>query len=169
MKIDNEILKYFLKAFALYLLYYFIYELWINPDGRLNQWLNNVVAMLGNKVLVWFGYESCRTGTSVCINGISTVNIGNGCNGLEIYAIFTAFIIIYSGRWFIKLIYIIGGILVIFSINILRVVLLSIDHYNNLKLFHFNHKYTYVFVVYSVVFILWILWVTKFANKRGIS
>jgi exosortase/archaeosortase family protein len=169
MRIDNEIIKYFLKALALYLIYYFIYELWIGPDQKVDIWLNELLARAGYNLLNIFGYVSCIDGSSICVRSTSTVIIGRGCNGFDIYCIFASFIILFPGVWWKKIIYIIFGIAVIFISNIMRVTFLAIDRYYDYKVFYYNHKYTYVFVVYAIVFGLWVLWITKFTKKNVVS
>ena len=169
MKIDKDLLKYILKGIALYLIWYIGYELWLAPDGRLDKWLNESVAYGGWVFVNLLGYDGCIEGTHICVNIVSTVKINNGCNGFEIYSVFAAFIILFEGKWLHKLFYIIGGIIIIYFSNILRVGMLAIDHYKNLKLFYFNHHYTYVFIIYGLVFLLWYIWITKFSKRFAVS
>jgi exosortase/archaeosortase family protein len=169
MTIDKQLFGYFLKAFLLYIIWYLGYECYLLPDGRLDAWLNDFVATLGNKFLTILGYNSCQSGTSVCVNGTSTVIIGSGCNGLEIYCIFAGFIIIYEGKVLHKFLYILIGSFILFSFNIARVVLLSINRLHSMQLFYYNHKYTYVFIMYTLVFVLWLFWVVKLGNKSVLA
>ncbi|MDX2195774.1 MAG: archaeosortase/exosortase family protein [Cytophagales bacterium] len=165
----KELIRFFGLSLLLYIGWYLTYELWIGPDGRVDSWLNEVVAYSSYRLLNIFGYDSCITNTSVCVRNVSTVTVGNGCNGLEIYAIFTGFIIVMHGRWKYKLLFIVVGLLSIFVLNVFRVTMLAIDRYNDLNIFRFNHKYTYVFVIYSFIFMLWIIWIKKYADKKAVA
>lgn len=165
VKPDKALVLYFLKAIGLYLLWYIIYDLWLKPEGSVDQWLTEITAYSAYRIVNWMGYDTCIEGTQVCVNVVSTVTVGNGCNGLEVFAIFAGFIILFPGKLINKIIYIVGGILFIFLSNLMRVSMLAIDHYKNLDLFSFNHKYTYVFVVYTLVLGLWIIWIKKFSHK----
>ncbi|MDX2189550.1 MAG: archaeosortase/exosortase family protein [Bacteroidota bacterium] len=168
IQIDKSLVWFLAKAIGLYLLWFLVYDLWIAPLGIIDTWLNQSVANGGYFLLQKFGFEVCKDGTSVCINNASTVVIGRGCNGLEIYAIFAGFVVLYRGSWLHKIWFIVAGIAFIYLCNILRVAMLAIDHYNNLKLFQFNHKYTYVFIIYFIVFGLWILWINRFSKTSEV-
>ncbi|MBK9536974.1 MAG: hypothetical protein IPO10_17715 [Flavobacteriales bacterium] len=52
---------------------------------------------------------------------------------------------------------------IIHLINVLRIIALSIIVTINYELLNFNHDYTFYVVVYGCVFILWYVWVKRFA------
>jgi hypothetical protein len=47
-----------------------------------------------------------------------------------------------------------------------RVAVLAVNYHFSRHTFDFNHKYTYSFLVYSVIFGLWMLWVNRFSGLR---
>ena len=63
--------------------------------------------------------------------------------------------------WFVPL-----GFLGILVLNIIRIIALSMIYYHKPQYLDFNHKYTFVIIVYGAIFGLWVLWVNKFANKK---
>jgi exosortase/archaeosortase family protein len=90
------------------------------------------------------------------------------CSGLELFLLFFGFILLMKGRlkdklWFVPL-----GFLGILVLNIIRIILLSIIYYHTPQYLDFNHKYTFVIIVYGAIFGLWVLWVNKFANRAMI-
>ncbi|MCK5104500.1 MAG: archaeosortase/exosortase family protein [Cyclobacteriaceae bacterium] len=92
--------------------------------------------------------------------------IGKGCSGLELFLLFFGFILLMKGRlkdklWFVPL-----GLSGILVLNIIRIVVLSIIYYNKPQYLDFNHKYTFVIIVYGAIFGLWLLWVNKFASAK---
>lgn len=165
--LDKKLLFIFLKAFALYLIWYLVYQLWLLPAGKFDPWMNESVAYGGWLFVRALGYDGCIEGTNICVNIVSTVKVNTGCNGFEIYCIFAGFIIIFSGKFWKTFIYIIIGVIILYISNILRVGMLAIDHYKRLDMFQFNHKFTYVVMVYSLVFALWYYWITKFSIEKN--
>lgn len=162
---DKKLLSYFYKAFFVFIVWYVAYTFVMQPAG-FDMWMNTLVAKGGHWFVGLFGYNSCIEGTSICVNIVSTVHISSGCNGFEIFSIFAGFIIIFDGKWWQKLLYIVVGVSLLYFTNIVRVGLLAIDFHENLKLFHFNHKYTYLIAMYAMVFSLWLVWLTKFSRKN---
>lgn len=118
-----------------------------------------------------FGYEVDQDymvngcDARIVFAGAGSICIGSGCSGLELFLLFLGFILLMRGRlkdklWFVPL-----GFLGILILNIIRIILLSIIYYHTPQYLDFNHKYTFVIIVYGAIFGLWVLWVNKFANR----
>ncbi len=122
-------------------------------------------------VLRWFGYivdqdymvNGCEA--RIVFAGGGAICVGTGCSGLELFVLFVGFIMLMPGRmknksWFIPL-----GLVAILLLNIIRIIILSVIYYHTPEYLDFNHKYTFVIIVYGAIFGLWVLWVSKFANR----
>ncbi len=94
------------------------------------------------------------------------VCVGSGCSGLELFVLFFGFILLMKGRLIDKLWFIPLGFLGILVLNIIRIISLAIIYYHKPEYLDFNHKYTFVIIVYGAIFGLWVLWVNKFANVK---
>ena len=87
-----------------------------------------------------------------------------GCNAISVMILFASFIFAFSSQWKKTTLYILIGISVIHILNIIRIAVLS------LSLFYFSeyeevlHGTLFPLFIYGVVFILWILWVTKYSG-----
>jgi exosortase/archaeosortase family protein len=111
------------------------------------------------------------------------VEINNGCNGLILMVLFFTFMVAFPGPWKKKLWYIPVGIFVIYLINCLRVIALTTNKMiqglvNGEELFKkspiwqkimdnsvdFNHKGTFLIIVYGAIFYLWMIWVNRFSG-----
>ena len=90
--------------------------------------------------------------------------VADACNGLELFALFTGFILAFPGKWKYKAIFIPAGIFLIFLINVLREIALSLNYKFFQETFELNHKYTYVFIVYIFVFIIWRYWLKNYSS-----
>jgi len=118
-----------------------------------------------------FGYEVDQDymvngcDARIVFAGAGSICIGSGCSGLELFLLFLGFILLMRGRlkdklWFIPL-----GFLGISVLNIMRIIALSVIYFHTPQYLDFNHKYTFVIIVYGAIFGLWVIWVNRFANK----
>ncbi len=95
--------------------------------------------------------------------------IGEPCNGLKVMGLFALFIIAYPGKHKHKWWFILSGIIVIHFFNALRVSGLTIIEANWPQYLDFNHNVTFQVLIYSIIFLMWYLWVqkfSKFSNKK---
>ncbi len=102
---DRFILFFLLKAIGLYILWYFTYDLWLKKVGDFDIWIIDM--------LVYHTVTILETTTNYMLfvdhhtigihGGKMMTRVGRGCNGLELYALFAGFIIIFNGSWRNKL------------------------------------------------------------------
>ena len=168
----NKLLARFLAvAIALYLAWFFGYEQWLAHDGRLDSLLCTQIAAASASVLRGLGFAATvdyslpsHILNLVVLNGKPAVVVGPPCNGLVLYALFAGFVVAFPGQALRKLWYIPAGIALIWVLNVLRVVALALNHEYSRESMDFNHHYTFTFVVYSFIFVLWMLWAKGLAS-----
>lgn len=165
---DPRLLRRFLLiAGALYLVWFFGYEMWLKPAGRLDEVLCTNISEASVVALRLFGIDATTVNRIVSVEGHPAVIVGVPCNGLVLYALFGGFIIAFpGGTWPRKLAFIGLGIGLIYLLNVLRVGALALNHLYSHDTVDFNHHYTYTFIVYSCIFLLWMLWVRRFATPQ---
>lgn len=100
--------------------------------------------------------------------GKKLIGIYQACNGLELMILYAGFILSFSGRLQIKLLFIAGGIAALYFMNILRLVMLGYISIEYPLHFQFAHKYLFNMIVYAVTFFLWMGYVTVSVKKRRI-
>lgn len=157
------IIIFFIKAIALYLIWYFLYENWLMKVGWVDDIVIDNLVFLNNKILILLGYTTYVYEHTMGIDGSHGVYIGAPCDGIDLMALFAGFVIIFSGKvsnklWFIPL-----GVVIIHLLNLLRVLALTLVAHYSPQYLDFNHKYTFTLLLYSVVFLGWVIWVKKFA------
>lgn len=138
-------------------LHYFV----IKPQADVSAYFLN---MFGYEIKQDYLVDACEV--KLIFVGYGDIFIGKGCSGLELFLLFFGFILLMKGRlkdklWFVPL-----GILAILILNIIRIVALSVIYYYKPQYLDFNHKYTFVIIVYGAIFGLWVLWVNKFAGAK---
>lgn len=168
----DPILRFFLTAGLLYLGWYLLYDLWLHPAGHLDRAVIDNLIVLSGAILEGLGHtlipepanaENIRT---IGVQGGHLLWIGDPCNGVGLFAVYLIFLVAYPGPWRHKLWFGALGLLSIHLINALRIVVLCIVVTIDYELLNFNHDYTFYVLVYGWVFLLWAIWVKRFAPTR---
>lgn len=161
---SQPILGLLLQSLLLFAIWYVGYELWLAPDQRVDIFLNETVVKSSTQVLKWIGFAASLNQNNIYINNIFCISVGTPCNGLVLFALFTGFVLVMPGKILHKLWFLPVGILLIFSLNIVRVVALAVNYQYSPETFDFNHRYVYQITVYLFIFLLWQFWVKKFSG-----
>ena len=165
----NEILWFVLKAFFIFILWYLIYELWILPNEWIDKPLSKNIAAISAGVLSMFGYEVELFDRVVSILGAPGIEIVNGCNGISAIGLFIGFIVAFPGKDNIKVPFMILGVMLIYLVNIVRIIVLAITQAQYPKAFEVTHDYSTTTIFYFVIFALWVLWVNISTENASVK
>ena len=167
----NPFTKFILTAGSLYLALYLVYQFIVRKYTYYDQKFIGQIIEAAEMILNILGYTTFkvlqdRDMQVLGIDGSNGVWIGSNCNAITLFSLFTVFILAYPGRqkpkfWFIPL-----GILIIHFLNILRVVSLALIARHAPSYLDFNHTYTFTFLIYAFIFLLWMIWVNRFSQKK---
>jgi exosortase family protein XrtF len=168
---ENKGLFFLVKSLLIYLVWVISYRLFLHEKSPIDFFLIDNLTSWTAKILQLFNYKMMtfpadvdRLG-AVGIDGSHGVLIGYPCNGLELFALFTGFVMAYPGPIIKKLWFIPLGIISIHILNLLRVIGLALLSYYAPEKLEFNHTYTFTFLIYTYVFMLWMLWALKLSTK----
>lgn len=153
--------QFLLVAAGLYAAWLVGYEGFVGPDGRLDYWLSVNIAAASAGLLRLLGFAASAGAGSplLLMDGQPAVIVGAPCDGLVLYALFAGFIVAFPGPVRPKLWYIPLGVLALYLLNILRVGALALNQHYAHRSVDFNHHYTFSFVVYAFICLLWMRWV----------
>lgn len=171
-KITTNIFQYFLlKAAVFYTVFYLTYEFILKRYTTLDQVFIRKLITLCIIILEGLNYKTFASKDIndfqvFGIDGSGGVWIGSACNGITLIFLFAVFVVAYPGKLITKLWFIPTGVLLIFIINIIRIIALTLIANSYPQHLDFNHTYTFTFIAYSVVFGLWMLWVNKFSSMN---
>ncbi len=169
---SNFLLKFIPLIIIWFFSYFYIYKI----DSLLNLNLNfltefsKLLCSQSNFILSIFNFN-----TIIEIHGDMVVTkildypyshgvwIGEPCNGIKIFGVFSIFIIAFKGKiinkiWFIPL-----GILILHVLNILRISILTYLSATNPFILDFNHNITFQLIIYAAILCLWYNWIIKFS------
>ena len=102
-------------------------------------------------------------------NNEYVARIIEGCNALSVMILFIAFIIAFSGRVRTTILFIIAGCVIIHILNISRIALLAAAIYHYPEYENFLHGVIFPLIIYSTVFLLWVIWVNKYSTYASKS
>jgi len=165
--LKNPVVRFLVIVFALFILWYVVYDLWLHPNEKFDLFVVDITISASKWILESLGYV-VYTGEDrlIGIDGASGLWVGDNCNGIILFSLFTWFIVAFKGKVKYKLFYIPLGILSIQLLNIIRVVVLAILDTQSRSWTEFNHSYTFNIIIYGYIFFLWMLWVNKYSEKE---
>ena len=98
------------------------------------------------------------------VNESYVVKIVEGCSSIAVIILFLAFIVAFKGRLKPTILFGIFGIALIYLVNILRIVFLALAIYHYPKYQNVLHSLIFPAIIYGMVFILWVIWIRKYAK-----
>lgn len=158
---NREILLVILKALGVYVIWYALYNLWLLPDGRLDEFISRNIVSVTATLLQVAGYEIFAFDRIVGIARANGLEIIDGCNGIETIGLFIGFVLAYPGNAVKRWLFIPTGILIIYLVNVARVFLLAIIQYHWYSGFQAIHDHTFNLIFYLAVFALCVVWALK--------
>jgi exosortase family protein XrtF len=170
---SNPFILFLVKAAILYIGWELLYELWLHPNRTLELLVVSNITLLVNGILELLGFALIDPDMiqgydrTLGIDGTHGLYIADSCAGVPLMALFAGFILAYPGSTIRKLIYIPIGLIIIHLINILRIVGLAIVTLYAPEMLDFNHHYAFTIIVYTCIFLLWILWVNRFSKPKS--
>jgi exosortase/archaeosortase family protein len=136
-----------------FLLGFFQYSAWINLMFNISAWILNIL-----NYPAWV--ES-----HLLIGENGSIHMAKGCLGFNTMLLFASIVYITSKNNRRKLLFILGGLILLNISNIIRFVLLFIHIQNHggyvLKM---DLHAMYNYIIYGIVFILWIIWFEKYSD-----
>tara|TARA_R110000868_G_scaffold351242_2_gene612538 strand:- start:1069 stop:1524 length:456 start_codon:yes stop_codon:yes gene_type:complete len=133
-------------------------------------YITNLVAKQTENILNVLGYSaevlahSDEPSMKLFLNGNFTARIIEGCNSISVIILFLSFIVAFSGKLKTTFFYILAGSVLIYVVNLFRIVLLSLGLYHYPEYSEVLHKVVFPGIIYGMVFLLWIFWVNRFSK-----
>ncbi len=180
-KLKHPLVLLFVKFGLLYLVWFLFYDVWLrNPNDQkiddefnlqntsaLDEWVVTRTSNTTKVILEALGHEVFQEDNrKIGIVGSGGLWIGDSCNAVTIIALFSGIIIILSGIWWHKIIFIVLGSFTIWILNVLRMVFLAVINLESPELTEFNHTYTFTIIMYAYIIFLWYWWIKKFSELK---
>lgn len=132
--------------------------------------MTHLVSKQSEALLNNFGYNTNvlphpdEPSMKLIVNGKYLARVIEGCNGISVIVLFLSFVIAFSGKLKTTFFYILSGSVLIYIVNVLRIVALSMGLYHYPHHSEFLHTVVFPSIIYGMVFLLWIFWVNRFSK-----
>jgi exosortase family protein XrtF len=135
--------------------------------------MTHLVAKQSESLLNAFGYNAqvlphpTEPSMKLIINDFYLARVIEGCNSISVIILFLSFIVAFASKFKTTFFYILSGSVLIYSVNLIRIALLTIG------LYYYPHQkaifHTVIFpaIIYGLVFLLWIFWVNRFSKLKS--
>ena len=132
----------------------------VEPDG-----ITRLVGQQTQSVIRAFGFGgdvamiSGEATLGIWVDGIGVARLVEGCNAMSVMILFCAFILAFARGLQQTIGYILAGMVLIYSVNILRVVFISIAlaHFDTYRVL--LHDIIFPGLIYGFVLLLWLFWI----------
>lgn len=171
----KSVIKFILTFVLVYAVLSMAYKLYLDySDGTkfYPDYITNLTAKQSESLLDSLGYDASieahpnEPSMKLIINNKYVARVIEGCNSVSVIILFVSFIIAFAGRLKPTIIYLLAGSVLIYAVNLLRIVVLSIG------LFHYPwrrnilHSIIFPLIIYGMVFLLWMVWVNRYASFK---
>lgn len=169
-------LGFLARFFVAYLVMAGLYQLYLSQYDVTRNQVDPITVAVGDQsawVLRFFGSDAqsvphpAQPCMKLLYNGKFVARIIEGCNAISVMVLFAAFVIAFSGKLRTMIWFLLVGFFVIYVLNVLRISLLASALYHWPQYESFLHGVVFPFVIYSIVFILWIIWVNQYSYVKN--
>lgn len=149
------------------------YKLYLdNSTGAIYypDYFTNLVARQSEALIDVLGYKAevikhaTEASMKVIIENKFVARVIEGCNSISVIILFVSFIIAFADKFKATLIYLLTGSVLIYIVNLIRIVVLSIGLYHYPWRRDILHTIIFPLIIYGMVFLLWMIWVRRFAK-----
>ena len=171
---NKAVLRFLLLFGGIYLvlaLFYKLYLVYGVSDKYYPEILTYLVAEQSRGLIEVFGYATSSyphpfaTGIALDIHGETIVRVIEGCNGVSVIILFSAFIFAFGTKAKPAIFFALAGAAIIHVLNVVRIALLTIGIYEYPQYKVFLHDIVFPGIIYGTVFLLWLLWVNRFVKS----
>lgn len=171
----KSVVKFILTFLLVYIVLSLLYKFYLQfsvgskfyPD-----YITHAVSRQIEALLNVFGYNAevikhqDEPSMKLIVNGKYLARVIEGCNSISVVILFVSFIVAFSGKLKVTIVYVLLGSVLIYIVNLFRIGILTIGMYHYPWRKEVLHTVFFPAIIYGMVFLLWILWVNRFSNLK---
>lgn len=172
---NRTIIIFLIKFFVTYFVLSGIYSIYLKQtQEKVNFFscspITKTVANHVQQTAKMLGYDayveqnSNELSMKLMLNGKYVSRIIEGCSSISIIILFLSFIIAFSGSLKATILFGLFGSVLIYIVNVLRIIALGVLYYKFPKYQDILHDLLFPAVIYGLTFVLWITWVKFYSN-----
>lgn len=175
LKKYKSVVKFILTFLLVYLVLSLSYKVYLDYSvgkSYYPDYLTHLVARQTEALINTLGYKAeiinhpDEPSIKLIINGKYVARAVEGCNSLSVIILFISFMVAFAGRLKPTALYILAGSVLIYSVNLMRIVILSIGLYHYPWRREILHTVIFPLIIYGLVFLLWMFWVNRFSKFK---
>ncbi len=168
---NKAVIKFLLVFFGSYIILTLAYQAYLKyytSEKFYPDYVTHQVAKQSYHLIDMLGYETYiakhprKPSMVIAVKDKYVASIIEGCNGLSVIILFLSFILAFSKGFKKTSIFIISGILLIYVLNLIRIVLITLGLYFYPEYKELLHEVLFPLFIYGVVFLLWVYWVRNY-------
>jgi len=169
----KSVIKFILTFLIVYGVLSLVYSFYLDASKSgqyYPDFITNLVAKQSENLLQTVGYETIvvphpnEPSIKVIVEGKYLARVIEGCNGASIIILFVSFIVAFSGKIKTTIIFALSGSVLLYVVNLIRIVVLSIGLYHYPWREAILHSVVFPAIIYGMVFLLWMFWVNRFSK-----
>lgn len=171
----KSVIRFTVVFLSVYVVLSFSYKLYLDYSKGKEPYPDYITHLVANQSLSMFSAldyraEALKNPTEpslkLVLNGKFVARVVEGCNSVSVIILFVSFVIAFAERFRSTLFFIIGGSALLYSVNLVRIVVLSIGLYYYPWRRDILHTVIFPLIIYGMVFLLWMLWINHFASEK---
>ncbi|WP_282123058.1 exosortase family protein XrtF [Algibacter mikhailovii] len=171
----KAVIKFVFIFLITYVVLTMVYKFYLQYSEGSNfypDYVTNLVALQTDNILHGLGFSSevlpheTEPSMKIILNGKFVARVIEGCNGLSVIILFLSFIVAFSGKLKTTFFYILSGSVLIYVVNLIRIVILTIALYYYPEHREILHSVVFPAIIYGLVFLLWVFWVNRFSKSN---
>lgn len=167
----KSVLRFLAIFIGSYLVFVTLYNLYLKYGGSSRYFpdiITHTVAKQSQSIITAFGYDmkvvpsTWEPAMNLTMNGKTLARVVEGCNAVSVMLLFLSFMLAFFGDMKRTLLFIFGGVALIYAMNVLRIALLTIGIYEYPEYADVLHSVIFPAVIYGTVFLLWLGWINSY-------
>ncbi len=169
----KQVVKFILTFLVAYIILSIAYKFYLDfSDGSKHypDFITNLVANQSQQLIETLGYQTQilphehEASMKLIINNKFVARVVEGCNAISVLILFISFMIAFAGRFKTTALYILAGSTLLYAVNLIRIVVLSVGLYHYPWRRDILHEVIFPMIIYGMVFILWMVWINRFTK-----
>ena len=171
----KSVVRFVVLFLGTYLVLSVIYGLYLSVSIGTSyhpDFITHLVAEQSSVLISGLGYKAeviphaSLTSMQLFINQQYLAEIIEGCNAVGVIILFIAFVIAFAQKWKKTLLFIFGGTVILYGMNLLRIAILAIALYKFPEYQEFLHAIVFPGLIYGTIILLWMYWVRNISNTE---
>lgn len=172
----KQVIRFIITFLLVYGVLTFAYKFYLDfSDGSkyYPDYFTNLVSKQSEAIMISMGYDTQMVphpdepSIKIILNNKYIARVIEGCNSISVIILFISFVIAFAGNFKNTFLFIFAGSVIIYIVNLLRIVILSIGLYHYPWRSEEMHTVIFPLIIYGMVFLLWMLWINRYSTLKS--